>query len=897
MPPDETGTVSTTSIPDREQPSPAGQRLPRNYLAVLLSCAVLAVLGLTFQVRHEYNRTLGDWREKLSGIADGEATYVTAWLHERMGDTEIVSARARVISVLSPGMGQEARDRTSALMQPQLDQTARLYGYSAIYILDSQANIRASTANAPSLPASIVEPLKSVSEMTVRVLPDAIADRLGARVGFASPVRSGGRVLGVALLLTPADHIYALPFQESGTTRTGESMVLREEGGKVVVFGSLRNAADLSAEQYRSLEPGVLATRTVLERHAASGEDDDYRHVRTLVETRSIPEVGWGVITKIDREEALQSFYPQATLEVAIGLVIVLALVAVSIAAWRHQQVGLLEAEIVRRKQVEHDLRQAEELFSKAFRSSPEGFSISTLHEGRYIEANDAYLSMMGYERSEVIGRTASELQVWENPAERSTLVARLLTHDLVSQEKASFRTKLGEIREIRLSADVIQLRGQPCILTLARDVTEQILLEEQLRQAQKMEAMGRLAGGVAHDFNNLLGVIMGYSELLGRELGADSPLHRRVEAISTAGERAASLTAQLLAFSRKQVLQPKVVNLNSIVSETDKMLRRLIGEDVEATTVLDSKLGQVKADPGQIVQVIMNLSVNARDAMPKGGKLVIETANVTLPEGTVFRGASVPPGPYVMLAVRDTGSGMTSETQARIFEPFFTTKPAGKGTGLGLATVCGIVEQSGGHVYVDSAMGKGKTFKIYLPRVDEVAEAAPSQKGSAELRGSETILLVEDDPSLRDLIYESLQTGGYTVLLAVNGVDALQVLKRHQGHIDLLMTDVIMPQMSGPELVQRVTTLRPEIKVLYMSGYTDDQFGSAPAQGPGTALIQKPFQLDELARKMREVLTARIETGGAGSGMPEAGLPPQPEREQSEDRRGRYDFLRTRSS
>jgi two-component system, cell cycle sensor histidine kinase and response regulator CckA len=527
------------------------------------------------------------------------------------------------------------------------------------------------------------------------------------------------------------------------------------------------------------------------------------------------------------------------------------------------------------------NLRLSEERFHKAFNSSPEGITISTFKDGRYLEVNDAFLRMMEYSRPALVGKTALELDIWVRPEDRSRLASELVRNGRVRQLHANFRTSSGQIRQVEVSAEGIQLQGEPCLLAITRDVTLHKQMEQQLLQAQKMEAVGRLAGGVAHDFNNLLGVIMGYSELLSRELGPASLLSRRVDAIQTACQRAASLTAQLLAFSRRQVLQPKILNLNSLVSETDKMLRRLIGEDLEATTVLDPKLGQVKADPGQIVQVILNLAVNARDAMPNGGKLTIETANVTLPEGMVCLGISVKPGRYVMLAVSDTGSGMNAETQGRIFEPFFTTKPVGEGTGLGLATVGGIVEQSGGHIFVDSQVGSGTTFKIYLPRVDELADSAPSQTVSLPLQGSETILLVEDDSTLRGLVQESLQALEYNVLVAASGEEALRLLERHPASIHLLMTDVIMPQMSGPELAQLVSTLRPGIKVLYMSGYTDDKLRDVPNTGPEMTWIQKPFHLQDLAEKLREIFNRPAETALPPKSAHESIIEPSPARNQ----------------
>jgi PAS domain S-box-containing protein len=384
---------------------------------------------------------------------------------------------------------------------------------------------------------------------------------------------------------------------------------------------------------------------------------------------------------------------------------------------------------------------------------------------------------------------------------------------------------------------------------------------EEQLRQSQKLEAVGQLAGGVAHDFNNLLTVINGYSDLLLRKLNQGDPLRLNIEEIKKAGERAASLTRQLLAFSRRQVLQPKVLKLNAVVSDVDKMLRRLIGEDIDLLTVLEPSLGQIKADPGQIEQVILNLAVNARDAMPQGGKLTIETRNVHLDNQYARKHLSIRPGHYVMLAVSDTGCGMDSETQAHMFEPFFTTKGQGKGTGLGLSTVYGIVKQSGGNIWVYSEVGKGTTFKVYLPRIDEVVESEEARDTPGELpQGRETVLLTEDEEQVRRMTRVILEMSGYQVLEAKSGDEALSIYKQHEGQIDLVMTDVVMPQMSGRELARNLETLHPGIKVLYMSGYTDDAIVRHGLLDQEIVFLQKPFTPDALTRKVREVLDAARE-------------------------------------
>jgi PAS domain S-box-containing protein len=393
-------------------------------------------------------------------------------------------------------------------------------------------------------------------------------------------------------------------------------------------------------------------------------------------------------------------------------------------------------------------------------------------------------------------------------------------------------------------------------VIEYVRDITEHRRLEEQFRQAQKMEAVGRLAGGIAHDFNNLLMVIRGYSDLLLEELKPADSRRRALEEIRKAGERAATLTLQLLAFSRKQVLQPQILDLNAVVSNINTMLRRLIGEDIELTMLPGAALDRVQADPGQVEQVIMNLAVNACDAMPHGGKLTIETANVNLDEDYARRDGSAAPGPYVRLSVSDTGCGMDAETRARIFEPFFTTKERGKGTGLGLATVYGIVKQSGGYIWVYSEVGRGTVFKIYLPRAPGSAEVRQQEEVQQTLPGGvETVLVAEDDPAVRALVCGALASRGYTVQEARDGREALAAARGYKGPIHLLLTDVVLPHMSGRRLAERLLAERPESRLLYMSGYTDDAVVSHGVSAGNVPFLQKPFSASALSRKVREVL------------------------------------------
>jgi len=420
--------------------------------------------------------------------------------------------------------------------------------------------------------------------------------------------------------------------------------------------------------------------------------------------------------------------------------------------------------------------------------------------------------------------------------------------------------TKDGQERLIAWNNTVLRdVEGHPIgTLSIGEDITERTQLELQLRQAQKMEAIGRLAGGVAHDFNNVLTAVFGYVDLLREEMPPGSSALQDLGEVRKAAERAADLTRQLLAFSRQQVLEPVVLPLNDHIEEFEKMLRRVIGEDVVLGLALSKDIGNVRADPGQLQQVIMNLAVNARDAMPQGGKLLLETANVDLSEQYAELHQPVIPGPYVMLAVSDTGTGMPPDVKARIFEPFFTTKEKGKGTGLGLSTVYGIVKQSGGYVWVYTELGRGTTFKIYLPRVDAPPDRLVKPREAGSLTGTETILLAEDDAILRPLAKALLEKLGYLVLEAENADAALAAAAAHQGPVHLLVSDVVMPGPSGRELARRLAALRPETRVLFVSGYTDDAIVHHGMLEPGLNFLQKPFTPAVLARKVREVLDAK---------------------------------------
>ena len=465
---------------------------------------------------------------------------------------------------------------------------------------------------------------------------------------------------------------------------------------------------------------------------------------------------------------------------------------------------------------------------------------------------------MTGYRREEVLGKNPRILksdrqdpgfyrQLWG-----TILKGRTWQGELINRRKDGTmyteRMNIGPVRDAR---------GQITdFIATKRDVTERKSLEAQLQQAAKMEAVGRLAGGVAHDFNNLLTIINGYTDLLHDRLASDTEASTYLNEIQNAGERAAGLTRQLLAFSRRQVLTPRVLDLNEVVSNLGNMLTRLIGEHIELRTTLKPSLWQVKADPGQIDQVIMNLAVNARDAMPTGGKLTIETNNVELDEVYPVTHPTVKPGPHVMLSVSDNGVGMTAGTRARIFEPFFTTKEQGKGTGLGLATVYGIVKQSEGSIWVYSEPMQGTVFKIYFPAINEAPAIEERAKAVTDsTSGTETIMVVEDEEGVLSLIRLALRAAGYKVLEAGDPERALTICSEHDGPVHLLLTDVVMPKMSGPKVAEQVAALRPDIKVLYMSGYTDDSIVHHGVLSEGLPFIQKPFSPISLRKKIREVL------------------------------------------
>ena len=511
------------------------------------------------------------------------------------------------------------------------------------------------------------------------------------------------------------------------------------------------------------------------------------------------------------------------------------------------------------------ELRRSEERFAKAFRASPIPVAIQTLRENRFVDVNDAFRHMTGYGRAELIGRTPMEVHLCIDYPSTNNGEDRPIRH-----VEAQVSTKSGDLRTALVSVERIVLDGEPHILLMVLDISERLHLESQLRQAQKMEAIGQLAAGVAHDFNNLLTIIQGHASLQLTLAGHGEDTQESLQQIAQASERAADLTRQLLAFSRRQVMRPRVVQMNSLIRDLTVMLRRLIGEHVELRCNLAEDLPPVWADQTGLEQVIMNLTLNARDAMPRGGSITIATATQQIAETDLEQYTEAAPGRYVVLSVTDTGTGMDATTRARIFEPFFTTKETNKGTGMGLATVYGITKQHEGWIDVSTELGKGSQFRVFLPTTDRPAEPMENHELDAPLVGdASTILVVEDDEAVRSLVREVLDHNGYRVLEAEHGEAALEVWKEHEGEIDLLLTDMVMPgSVNGLELSQRLLAKQPKLKVIYTSGYSSELFGSDVQLEDGRNYLPKPY----LSAKLTNILRRALHPEEGESGAPSKG-------------------------
>jgi PAS domain S-box-containing protein len=672
------------------------------------------------------------------------------------------------------------------------------------------------------------------------------------------------------------DQIQTTPERFQGFGNTGELTLATQQNDQIVFLLSYRNHGIAHPSPVPAASDLAEPTRRALSGESGTIIGTDYRGQQVLAAYEPIEQLGLGLVAKIDVTELRAPFIEAGVRAATVGLFFI------GVAAFLFLRVGnplieqiqqshaaliegarqieetnvQLREEIRQRQQAEEALRESEERYRLLVEQSPDAIGLHV--DGKLIFANSAMVRLVGAATpADLVGRSITDFVHPEDRAQIEDRWRHLSRGELVPPAQIRALTLDGRVIHAETVAAPLPYRGKPAVQFVARDVTEQRRLEQQLQQAQKMEAIGRLAGGVAHDFNNHLFVISGYAELLSQQLKGESTAQRAIEEIRRAAERAGTLTRQLLAVSRKQVLELRVIDLNKELSTMQDMLGRVVGEDVKLEMRLHPDVRRARFDPGQLHQVVLNLVINARDAMPEGGRLTIETANVELDDAYARSHAEVSAGLYVMLSVSDTGVGMGQETLPKIFEPFFTTKEAGKGTGLGLPTVHGIVKQCGGHISVYSEPGTGTTFNVYLPATNERSQdvvVVPDESYETAL-GAECILLVEDEPSVRDLMESALKANGYTVFVAEDGNRALQLANEHGGKIDLLITDLVMPDVPGRALAERICSKLPNTKVLYMSGYAENAVVTHGKLEEGLHFIQKPCSINALLTKIRLVL------------------------------------------
>ena len=848
----------------------AGAHLQALGVSFLVALAASLVFWFfAFFVPEGRQAAIGEWRRNLSVVADTRRDLLEKRIADALADASFVatfpSVRALVSAAPQGSSGEGSVPHIGAI----LSDFRRVYGPRSISICDAAgASVASSDGAAPGADAvtlareaartgtSRVDLVREPDGVTGLALAVPVSTEAGARESPGG--KAHGAVLVVADATTTIFDLLGYPFTSAAST--AEALLVRREGNGTLHLSPLRFRPDPPFTLRH--EPGapVLATGEAPDGDDVFGSFVDYRGVRVLSARRKLKLAPWSLVIKVDEDEALTPFKKDALRRGLTWGVFLLALIAAAFGLWRSlvasHEVALArseksaEAKVVRlNKELEDALAWQRQIFE----GSRDAVFVSD-EEARFVAVNHAATELTGYAQMELLAMGIPDLHEEPDLAAYRAFHQRILRGEQILSV-APIRKKDGSKVTVEFNNRLVTIGGMHFMHTAGRDMTERLQLEAQLRQSQKMEAVGRLAGGVAHDFNNLLTVIQGYAELLGGSLGGDAEKRESVTEIVRAAERASALTRQLLAFSRRQVLETRVLDLGEVVADAERMLRRLIGEDVEVVVVKPAALGRVKADPGQIEQVLLNLAINSRDSMPGGGRLTVELADLSLDAPLTTSHDSLPSGRYVVISVRDTGCGMDAGTLTHLFEPFFTTKEKGKGTGLGLATVFGIVKQSGGYVDVASAPGAGTTFRIYLPRSDAPTTSGVHPRVSSR-SGSETVLVVEDEAAVRSLVQAVLERRGYAVLAASDGAAALDLVDKHAGVIHLLLTDVVMPGMNGRDLAMRVKARRPAIKVVFMSGYTADVPADFGMEG-GPAFLGKPFSERTLTVKLREVLDA----------------------------------------
>ena len=838
-------------------PSPEpGWRAPY-YLLALFAFVATAIAGAAYHFYVDQNAAVErEFQNELLTIAEMKAGQMAAWRSERIGSAKVILEDRMALAALNRIVTGASSADERAEIRDWMNGICRHLRFANAILVDRQG--------APLLSAgqpfgnrnhyrAIAEEVLRAGELVMRDFhQDVPSGKVHLGLNFPLRLTPDAEPFGAFLLgIDPGDYLYPVLQRWPVLSTTGETMLVRREGDKVVYLNDVGKSVPLQFS--------LPITRTdVAGVQAVLGTEGivralDYRGVPVIAGVRRVPQTPWYIVAKVGAAEVRANALQRSLDLGLLAISLILAAGGGVAFVWRRQQLRSYkeryEAAVAHRAllgRYDYLLRFANDTILLADDT------------GRIVEANDRASSTYGYTREELQEMSLRDLWHPNAPGfEREWQKTRDSGSDLF---ETVHRSKNGGEIPVEVSARLIEVGEKKFCQSIIRDISERkhadaekFRLEQQLAQAQKMESIGRLAGGVAHDFNNHLTVISGYCNLVLEDLPPADPRREAIEEIRRAGDRAAALTRQLLAFSRKQIATPRSVDLNEVIAESGKMLRRLIGEDIEIVTRAAAQPCCVKADPAQMTQILMNLAVNARDAMPDGGRIRIETTGATVDESGAGLHA-VKPGRYVLLTVSDTGIGMNPETLAQIFEPFFTTKGVGLGTGLGLATVYGIVRQSGGWIEAHSEPGHGATFQIYLPRVESGAEPV-SPTAAAAKPGGARVLVVEDEPQLRKLAVKMLRRLGYEVMEAADGPAALSLCERYADPIDLLMTDVIMPGMNGRELADKLLASRPGLHVLYVSGYTASVIENEGRLGRGTAYLAKPYSPEQLSAKVREIL------------------------------------------
>jgi PAS domain S-box-containing protein len=823
------------------------------------------------------NTVKRDVRNQLLTIANIKVTELSEWRTMQLGEAQAILADRMALTLLRRVLAGNASASDRAAAYAWMDALCKNLRYADVLLLDPQGKPALAIGKRFGSPEHLRRLAKGALQNGSIMLRDFLRDSPFDRVhiGLNLPLRlaPGSAAFGVlAFGIDPETYLYPLLETWPVASASGETVLVRRDGNDALFLSRLRSRPNSSANFRIPLSmTNVLAVQAV-EGKEGNIEALDADGMPLVAAVRHVPDSPWYLIAKMKKGEVEAPVRRRSLLLGAGAVLLILAVGAFIVLWWRHQQSEFYreryEAEVERRaleERAAQALQESESRFRTIFEQAAVGMADSSL-DARFIRVNQRFCEIMGYSQDELLGLTFREITHPDDLAQDAELVAQLLRGETSSfaVEKRYLRKDGGVVWANLLVSLLRSPSGDPRhFVAIVEDITAQKRaeddrrnLERQLLQAQKMESVGRLAGGVAHDFNNHLTVINGYCAMLLDEMVPDDPLREPVDEILLAGNRAATLTQQLLAFSRKQVAEPRVISLNDVVAEARKMLSRLIGDDVEIITHLDPNLGPVMVDPSQMNQVLVNMAINARDAMPDGGRIIIETLNTDLGDHYAAQHAGVEPGPYVLLSITDTGIGMTPEVVQHIFEPFFTTKSTGVGTGLGLSTVYGIVKQAGGWIWVYSEPGAGTTFKVYLPRAGGATEPLAVPVAATEaLRGTETVLVVEDQPEVRKLTLAMLESQGYRLLEAANGSEALLLCEQYPEPIHLLVTDVVMPGMTGRELARLLSALRPSLKTLYTSGYPANAIAHEGVLDPGVAYLPKPFSPAQLAAKVRDVL------------------------------------------